>query len=114
MWRSAQIRAELDSSERVLDEAGLTEAPVTVVLHRYVDGIVPVAREWPADTRDDAHRPRGRCPRAGAERAARRLVDTAAHRFPDLAPSRPADLVVGTLLAGTGRPGAPAGDGPVS
>jgi hypothetical protein len=37
------------ASQRVLDEARLLEAPVTVALHRYVEGIIAVSREWPLD-----------------------------------------------------------------
>jgi AcrR family transcriptional regulator len=126
---AAVFAAKLDSSERVLDEARLTEAPVAVALHRYVEGIVPVAREWPADTRRmmladpvAAARRQEQSARLDAfvERAAAEglldpglpagwarallagLVDTAAHRFPDLAPPQAADLVVRTLLAGAG------------
>jgi AcrR family transcriptional regulator len=138
---AAVFAAKLDSSERVLDEARLTEAPVAVALHRYVEGIIPVAREWPAGTRammrDDpvaAVRRQDQSARLDAfvERAVAEgllepglppgwaralldgLVDTAAHRYPDLAPPQAADLVVRTLLAGAGRRAAPAAEGPVS
>jgi AcrR family transcriptional regulator len=127
---SAVFQAKLDSAERVLDDARLTEAPVAVALHRYVEGIVPVSRDWPVDT----HRMMRSDPAAALrreEQSARltafveraidegllqdglpvgwaralldRLVDTAAHDFPDLAAPQAADLVVRTLLEGVGR-----------
>jgi AcrR family transcriptional regulator len=48
---SAVFQAKLDSAEEVLDQARLTEAPVAVALHRYVEAIIPVSREWPLNTR---------------------------------------------------------------
>lgn len=131
--REALLRAvfqvKLDSAERVLNEARLTEAPVPVALHRYVEGIVPVSREWPLDTR--------RMMEMDSEASARRevqsarlsafiqracdvgylgpgidaawarvvldaLVDSVAHRFPELDPPQAADRVVGTFLRGLG------------
>jgi AcrR family transcriptional regulator len=127
---SAVFQAKLDSAERVLDEARLTEAPVAVALHRYVEGIIPVSRDWPLDTRRmmagdpvAAARRQEQSARLDAfvERAADegllqaglpagwaralldRLVDTAAHDFPDIPAPRAADLVVRTLLEGVGR-----------
>ncbi|MEU1252662.1 TetR/AcrR family transcriptional regulator [Streptomyces chartreusis] len=126
---SAVFQAKLDSAERVLDEARLTEAPVPVALHRYVEAIVPVSREWPVDTRrmmqqDPQARVRREeqsarldafirraidegCIRGDADPAWARavldqLVDTVAHKFPDMKPPQAADLVVGTLLGGLG------------
>ncbi|MDX3098849.1 helix-turn-helix domain containing protein [Streptomyces sp. ME19-03-3] len=128
---SAVFHAKLDSAERVLDEARLTEAPVPVALHRYVEGIVPVSREWPVDTRrmmrqdPDADRRRAEqsarldafLRRAADEGLLRpeaspqwaravldQLVDAVAHRFPDVAPPRAADLVADAFLNGFGRP----------
>ncbi|MBF8189672.1 TetR/AcrR family transcriptional regulator [Nonomuraea sp. K274] len=131
---AAVFEAKLDSSQRVLDQARLVEAPVPVALHRYVEAIVPVSREWPLDTRrmmradPDANARReeqsGRLDRF-VQRAADEgflrsdvppgwaramldhLVDTAAHQFPRIEPPQAADLVVDTLLNGVGgrRPG---------
>ncbi|SDZ60709.1 transcriptional regulator, TetR family [Asanoa ishikariensis] len=126
---SAVFEAKLDSAERVLDEARLTEAPVAVALHRYVEGIVPVSREWPVDTRrmmrdDPSAEGRAQKQSARVDAFVRRAVDegllrgdvpwaravldqlvsTAAYRFPDLTPPQAADLVVDTLLRGLGRP----------
>ncbi|GAA3124619.1 MULTISPECIES: TetR/AcrR family transcriptional regulator [Nonomuraea] len=127
---AAVFQTKLDGSERVLDEARLVEAPVAVALHRYVEGIVPVSREWPVDMRRmmradptaDVRRSeqsarldrfvrraadegliRGDVPVAWARAMLDDLVDTAAHRFPDLDPPRAADLVVRSWLGGVGH-----------
>ncbi|MFE4371318.1 TetR/AcrR family transcriptional regulator [Streptomyces sp. NPDC056835] len=126
---SAVFQAKLDSAERVLDDARLTEAPVAVALHRYVEGIVPVSREWPVDTRrmmraDPAAQPRRTeqskrlddfLRRAADEGYLRpevpldwarivfdELVDSVAHRLPEIEPPQAADLVVDTFLRGLG------------
>ncbi|WP_181448524.1 TetR/AcrR family transcriptional regulator [Nonomuraea aridisoli] len=126
---SAVFQAKLDSAERVLDEARLVEAPVAVALHRYVEGIIPVSREWPVDTRrmmqkdPDADRRRHEqsarldafvqraadegylrpdVPPAWARAVLDQLVESMAHRFPDVAPPQAADLVVDTFLNGLG------------
>ncbi|MGW2354568.1 TetR/AcrR family transcriptional regulator [Actinacidiphila glaucinigra] len=126
---SAVFQAKLDSAERVLDEARLVESPLPVALHRYLEGIIPVSREWPVDMRlmmqkDPAARARREEQsarldafirraldegylRAGVNAAWARtildeLVDTVAHRFPDLEPPQAADLVAATLLNGLG------------
>ncbi|MFF3877459.1 TetR/AcrR family transcriptional regulator [Streptomyces sp. NPDC001978] len=126
----AVFQAKLDSAERVLDEARLTQAPVPVALHRYVEGIIPVSREWPLDTRrmmrqdpeadrrraeqsgrldafvrraaDEGHLRPGTDP-AWARAVLDQLVDAMAHRFPDVAPPQAADLVVDTFLNGVGE-----------
>lgn len=126
---SAVFQAKLDSAERVLDEARLLEAPLPVALHRYLEGIIPVSRQWPLDTRrmmqnDPAARVRRQEQSARLDAFVRRcldegylradadavwartvldeLVDTVAHRFPDLEPPQAADLVAATLLNGLG------------
>jgi hypothetical protein len=113
---AAVFQAKLDSAERVLDEARLVEAPVAVALHRYVEGIVPVSREWPVDVRRmmredpaagvrreeqssrldrfvqraaDEGLLRADVPVAWARAMLDHLVDTAAHQFPLLTPLRP-------------------------
>src|ERR1700744_295553 len=48
---AAVFQAKLDAAEHVLDDARLTEAPVAVALHRYVEGIIPVSRQWPVNVR---------------------------------------------------------------
>ncbi|MFC6022932.1 TetR/AcrR family transcriptional regulator [Plantactinospora solaniradicis] len=127
---TAVFQAKLDSTERVLHEARLTEAPVPVALHRYVEGIIPVSREWPVDTTrlmqqdpDAQQRRQGQSERLTGflQRAVDegflhsdvplewvravldQLVSSAAHQFPDLAPPQAADIVVDTFLNGLGR-----------
>ncbi|PWR11052.1 TetR family transcriptional regulator [Micromonospora acroterricola] len=126
---SAVFTAKLDAVDRVFEQARLDEAPVPVALHRYVEGIVPVSRQWPVDM----HRMMRSEPTAYAraqeqsgrlnrfvERAVsdglfrddlpvewiRALLDqvvaTAAHRFTDLEPPEAADRVVEALLKGVG------------
>ncbi|MFE2578620.1 hypothetical protein [Streptomyces sp. NPDC059378] len=100
-----------------------------MALHRYLEGIIPVSREWPVDTRrmmqqDPEARERRDAlserlntflRRATAEghlradvdadwtRAALgRLVDTVAHDFPSMDAPRAADLVADTFLHGLG------------
>ncbi|GAB3956319.1 TetR/AcrR family transcriptional regulator [Micromonospora vulcania] len=126
---SAVFQAKLDSAERVLDEARLTEAPVAIALHRYAEGIIPVTRAWPVDTRRmmrddptaDSRRAeqsrrldtfvqrardegylRADVPLAWARAVLDQLVDGIAHRFPDLDAPQAADLVVDTFLRGVG------------
>ncbi|MEU4172088.1 helix-turn-helix domain-containing protein [Streptomyces sp. NPDC026665] len=125
----AVFHAKLDASERVLDEARLTEAPVPVALHRYLEGIIPVSRDWPVDTRrmmqqDPEARDRRdalsrrldtfllRAADEGYLRAdvdadwtratLGRLVDTVAHDFPSMDAPQAADLVADTFLNGLG------------
>jgi AcrR family transcriptional regulator len=128
---AAVFQAKLDSAEQVLDAARLEEAPVAVALHRYVEGIVPVSREWPLDVRrmmradpganerreTQSRRLDAFLERASAEgllradlaegwtrRVLDQLVDSVAHDFPRLDPPQAADLVVATFLDGVGRP----------
>ncbi|MEH1164576.1 helix-turn-helix domain-containing protein [Micromonospora sp. CPCC 205539] len=126
---SAVFEAKLDSSERVLDEARLAEAPVAVALHRYVEGIIPVSRAWPVDTRrmmredpkattrreEQSQRLDTFLQRAADEGFLRadislawartvldQLVDSAAHHLPDMDAPQAADLVVDTFRRGVG------------
>jgi AcrR family transcriptional regulator len=128
---AAVFQAKLDSAEQVLDAARLEEAPVAVALHRYVEGIVPVSREWPLDVRrmmradpganerreTQSRRLDAFLERATAEgllradlaegwtrRVLDQLVDSVAHDLPRLDPPQAADLVVATFLDGVGRP----------
>ncbi|HWG25884.1 TetR/AcrR family transcriptional regulator [Actinospica sp.] len=125
----AVFQAKLDSAERVLDEARLTEAPVSIALHRYLEGIIPVSREWPVDTR----RMMQKDPEANTRREAQSarlsafiqrardtgylradidpaweraaldaLVDSVAHEFPAVDPPQAADLIADTFLRGLG------------
>jgi AcrR family transcriptional regulator len=124
---SAVYRAKLDASEDVLDQARLLEAPVAVALHRYVESIIPVSRQWPLDIRRMMNQDAAALARADAQRARLagffrraadegllrpglpegwamaalgRLVDMAAHDFTDLEPGPAADLVVASFLRG--------------
>ncbi|MFJ8004044.1 TetR/AcrR family transcriptional regulator [Streptomyces fagopyri] len=126
---SAVFQAKLDSAEQVLDEARLTEAPFSVALHRFVEGIIPVSRVWPVDTRrmmqkdpvanarrmeqsarvdafvqravDEGHL-RADVDVAWARAVLDELVDSAAHRFPEMEAPQAADLVARTFLQGVG------------
>jgi len=127
---AAMFEAKLDAAEQILDEARLTEAPVAVALHRYVEGIVPSVRQWPVEMKrlvgDEAIEERRRAVRARLDTFVGRAVDEglfradlsvawiravmdetvhlAAREFPDLEAPRCADLVVETLLRGLGKP----------
>lgn len=126
---SAVYTAKLDACEAVLDAARLTEAPVAIALHRYVESIIPVSRRWPLDIRrmmkeepeaeQRAEEQRARLAaflrRAADEGLIRRdlpdgwaiallgsLVDNMAHVFVDIEPGPAADLVVTSFLHGVG------------
>jgi len=126
---SAVYEAKLDASEVVLDAARLTEAPVAIALHGYVESIIPVSRRWPLDIRrmmkeDPEAEERAAAQRARLEAFLRRaadegllrrdlppgwamallgsMVDTMAHVFVDIEPGPAADLVVTSLLHGIG------------
>jgi AcrR family transcriptional regulator len=125
---AAVRQAKLDAVQQVFDQARLAEAPVTVALHRYIEGTIAVSRQWPVDVarlrEDPAAAVRvteltGRLD-AFLDRAVRegllrlglppgwarsvliRLIDVAAHEQPTLAPGPLADLVVESLLSGLG------------
>jgi AcrR family transcriptional regulator len=126
----ALFTAKLDAAERVLDEARLEEAPVAVALHRYIEGILPVSRQWPVDfgrlesgdeaTEQRRQRTRDRMeaffkravaegllrddlPPGWARTVLNELVQAVAHQFPELEPPQGADLVVDALLNGLGN-----------
>ncbi|MFB9689682.1 TetR/AcrR family transcriptional regulator [Amycolatopsis plumensis] len=46
---TAVYQARMDAIEAAIEAAQLQEAPVLPALHRYVRGIVPVNRTWPAE-----------------------------------------------------------------
>jgi AcrR family transcriptional regulator len=126
---AAVYQAKLDAAEQVLDDARLTEAPVAVALHRYVEDIIAVSRRWPVDVArlhqdagvhdrrlelsqrldrfvqraTDEGLLRADLPAGWAGALLGQLVDVAAHKFPDLEPAPAADLVVDALLRGVGR-----------
>jgi AcrR family transcriptional regulator len=123
----AVFTAKLDAAEAVLDAARVTEAPVGVALHRYVEGIIPVSRQWPLDVRrmmqadpvaherreqqsarldtlvrraTDEGLLRADVPAGWARAMLDQLVDLVAHRFDSIEPGPAADLVVESLLRG--------------
>jgi AcrR family transcriptional regulator len=132
---AAVYQARLDAVERAMDAARLTEAPVTVALHRYAEGIIAVNRTWPIDLRRMRAEPtirerRGRLidrvhaflrravdegvlradlPPGWVANVLRDQIRSASDEFPDLSPPRAADLVVDTFLSGAGTRKAVAG-----
>jgi AcrR family transcriptional regulator len=130
---AAMFIAKLDAAERVLDAARLTEAPVAVALHRYIEGIIPSVRMWPVeikrlDSGDEDVEERRRAvrrrlaafvdravdegyfrddlPREWVRAMLDQMVHLAAYEFPGLGAPQCADLVVETLLRGLGGPNA--------
>ncbi|MFE6686924.1 TetR/AcrR family transcriptional regulator [Streptomyces sp. NPDC057743] len=128
--------AKLAACEDVCEQARLTEAPVTVALHRYAEGIITASRKWPVDlgrATDEAATARlhqlllrldaflARAVHEGVirpglpDRWARALLthltNMASHEMPELTPAQGADLVTHSLLAGLGT-GAPQGPAP--
>jgi len=119
--------AKLDACEKVVAEARLTEAPVTIALHRYAEGMIAVSRQWPVDIRqaqgkaaadrlrqllDQLDAFTARAVREGVirpglpDRWARTLLthltNIASHEMPELTTAQGADLVTRTLLNGLG------------
>jgi AcrR family transcriptional regulator len=125
---AAIYRARYDAVEDVIAAAELQDAPVALALRRFVEGAIAVHRKWPVelsrinDRSIDARRARYLAQiqtfadRATRERLLRpgfppgwvpkvlqQLMVEAAEGLPDLSPAQAADLVVDTLLLGTGR-----------
>ncbi|MFC9493805.1 TetR/AcrR family transcriptional regulator [Streptomyces sp. NPDC056982] len=120
--------SRLEAVEQAISDARLKEAPVTVALHRYVEGIIAVNRKWPVDlTRmltDDAVRERRNASVREVDTFLQRAVDEGAIRaelpegwagallpqlthlvvrqMPDMSDGQAADLVVDTLVKGVG------------
>lgn len=46
---TAVYQSRLDAIEEAISAARLREAPVSIALHRYVEGIIGVNRKWPVD-----------------------------------------------------------------
>jgi len=125
---SAVYQARLDAIEAAIEAARLTEAPVAVALHRYVEGIIEVNRTWPVDlarmkavpdvrerrqravTTVDAflHRAAGEgllkpgMPDGWAGVVLGNLLHSAARELPTLSTAQAADVVVSTFLSGFG------------
>jgi AcrR family transcriptional regulator len=126
---AAVFRTKLDAIDEVFADARLEDAPVTVALHRWVEGIVPVFRRYPLDielvrcdtdgydrmlamrARFDAfvHRAiaegviRSDLPEGMASAYVYRIVDMVANQFCDMEPAPAADIAVDVILGGIGR-----------
>ncbi|MFI7453075.1 TetR/AcrR family transcriptional regulator [Nonomuraea sp. NPDC049714] len=127
---AAVYQARYDAVEEVIESARLREAPVAVALHRYVEGIIAVNREWPVEKSrmlaEEAIRDRRRQLIDEVDLFLRRATDEgllrsdlppgwvsallpplmlhAAERLADLTAAQAADVVVDTLLRGVGAP----------
>jgi len=127
---AAIYQARLDAVEKAVDDARLTEAPVAVALHRYVEGIISATRMWPVelermradsgirDRRGDIIQRvadfiqratdegvlRADLPKGWIESLLRHIVHVAAHEHPEIEAAQAADFVVDSLLHGAGQP----------
>ncbi|HEY0812373.1 MAG TPA: TetR/AcrR family transcriptional regulator [Pseudonocardia sp.] len=123
------FHAKLAAIDDVLTQSRLTEAPVGVALHRFIEGAVDVNRRYPvgheqmgcSSTAFAQHLEqrerietflrraagegliRGDLPDGMAWQLLHGIVDMVAHRIPDLDCGRAADLAVEILLKGIGR-----------
>jgi AcrR family transcriptional regulator len=126
---AAVYEARLDAIGKAIAAARLTEAPVAVALHRYVEGIITATREWPVELQrmravlgvrdrrgDFIAQVDAFIERAVGEELFRddfpagwiqaimiHTVNVAAHEFPGLDAAQAADFAVDSLLRGTGR-----------
>ena len=131
---AAVLRKKLDVVDEVLNDARLEEAPVTVALHRWAEGIIAVLRRYPVDPaqlccendEDTSVYDRMASQRARldafVERAIdhdtlrpglpeglpaallREIVGLVARQFPEIEPAPAADIVVDAVLGGIGQP----------
>lgn len=127
---AAVLQAKFAAIQEVLDSCRLEEAPVTVALHRLVEGIIEVVRRYPLNPEHTG------CPEAAVAFVAQQrgrvevflrraadegvfrsdlpdglasallhdIIGLMSHRFRDLDCGRAADLAVETLLNGVGAP----------
>ena len=130
---AAVLSKKLDAMDQVLNDARLEEAPITVALHRWAEGIISVVRRYPVDPdqlrcQDDEdtsvyERVAGQRARLDAfvERAIdhdtmrpglpeglpaallREIVGLVARQFPEIEPAPAADIVVDAVLGGIGQ-----------
>ncbi|GAA1521204.1 helix-turn-helix domain-containing protein [Kribbella lupini] len=126
---AAIYTARYDAVEIAFENARLTEAPVAVALHRYVEGIVEATRRWPVAFDQMAADPatavrrrelgdrldafirrcvdeelfRADLPDGWIEGLLRQVTKVAADDLTHLEAAQAADLVVETLLRGVGR-----------
>ncbi|MGW5119374.1 TetR family transcriptional regulator [Streptomyces noursei] len=124
---AAVYAAKLDACEQALAQSRLAEAPVTVALHRYAEGIITTSRKWPVDLRQasdaaatarldlllrnlDAFMARAvhegvirpGVPDRWARTLLTHLTNMASHDMPELTPAQGADVVTQSLLSGLG------------
>jgi AcrR family transcriptional regulator len=126
---AAIYAARYDAVEVAFESARLTEAPVAVALHRYVEGIIGATRQWPvafdrmiADPPTAARREqlgerldtfirravddglfRADLPDGWIEALLRQVVRVAAEDVPHIRAAQAADLAVAALLHGVGQ-----------
>jgi AcrR family transcriptional regulator len=125
---TAVYQARLDAIEEAIGAARLREAPVSIALHRYVEGIIGVNRKWPvelsrmtADTDAWARRNRAvdevevfvqRCVDEGFLRSGQpagwmgavlgHLLHLGGQQLLEHSPAQAADVLVDTFLNGCG------------
>ena len=126
---AAIYTARYDAVEIAFENARLTEAPVAVALHRYVEGIIEATRRWPVAFDQMAGDPatavrrrelgdrldafirrcvdeelfRADLPDGWIEGLLRQVTKVAADDLTHIEAAQAADLVVETLLRGVGR-----------
>ncbi|TDW98559.1 TetR/AcrR family transcriptional regulator [Kribbella sp. VKM Ac-2566] len=126
---AAIYAARYDAVDIVFESARLTEAPVAVALHRYVEGIIDATRQWPvafdqmvADPTTAARREllgkrldafigravdeglfRADLPAGWIEALLRQVIRVAAEDVPHIKAAQAADLAVDALLHGVGQ-----------
>lgn len=126
---TAVYLARLDALEHAVEEARLTDAPVAVALHRYVEGTIAVNRRWPVELRrmkaDETVRGRRAAlihrvdtflrraadegllrddlPPGWVGSVLRQLMQLASQQLSGMEPARAADVLVDSLLRGVGR-----------
>jgi AcrR family transcriptional regulator len=124
----AVVHARLEAMDAVFGDARLDSAPVVVALHRFVEGIIAVARRYPVDPeqmRGDAesyarmieHRVRvgaflrrakdeglirADLPEGMAQALLHQIITLQVRQFRDHEPAQAADIAVDTLLRGIG------------
>jgi AcrR family transcriptional regulator len=127
---AAIYKARYDAVEVAFESARLTEAPVAVALHRYVEGVIAATRQWPvafdqmaADPTTSVRRGqlgdrldafirravdeglfRADLPDGWIEALLRQFTRVAAEDVPHIEVAQAADLAVAALLHGVGRP----------
>ncbi|MEU3985583.1 helix-turn-helix domain-containing protein [Streptomyces sp. NPDC026672] len=125
---AAVYAARLTAVEEAVAAARLREAPVTVALHRYMEGVIAVNRAWPVEltrmrAEESIRERRGRMiaevdvflrravdegllradlPEGWASGLLTQVMHLASERLPELSAAQAADIAVDTLLRGIG------------